>query len=128
VDECKPLLSGRTPACPDLLKYSCGINANVRLSDAIRVVNMDGAEEDAAAEEEAPVKAPRARRFPPNRAVAALSETIIPAPAPAPAPPPAPPRVAGEGGGDALAAIIGGRQGLPLVHFSPPPETFLLLI
>jgi hypothetical protein len=89
-------------------------------------------EEDAVAEEEARVKdlpptPPRARRFPPNMAVAAVSETIIPTPVPAPAPAP-PLRAVGEGGGDALAAIIGGRQGLPLVHFSPPPETFLLLI
>jgi hypothetical protein len=32
-------MSPCTPACPDLLKYSCGINANVRLSGAIRVVD-----------------------------------------------------------------------------------------
>lgn len=92
-----PSFSGRTPSCPDLLKYSLCLRANVRLSDWIRVgdvvaVEDDDAASDAEVSEKREEKAGTGeggpggfwapsgeRRFPPQLALASVSLSDVPA-------------------------------------------------
>ena len=92
-----PSFSGRTPSCPDLLKYSLCLRENVRLSDWIRVGDVVAVEDDDAAsdaevsekrEEKAGTEeggpggfwAPSGeRRFPPQLALAYVSLSDVPA-------------------------------------------------
>ena len=102
-----PSFSGRTAACPDLLKYSLELRANVRLSHPIRVGDeFVEAVEEADKRDEGWLKPQGVKRFPPQMAVATISASdLAAAPVPALRKSGARRKIMDE----ALAAIIGGK-------------------